>query len=133
MAVKLSSAKQPLQPFGKHSSSRFVGLFATACQSAWWQKSLPAIQGQWLVCGGQTELADHTVQFNTSLYTFDFATLSWEITEVGGEALQPRMEYMATCHQGSMVIMGGKALLLSPPSDPVLHYKLVNSSPIIVV
>jgi len=85
------------------------------------------------VCGGQTELADHTVQFNTSLYTFDFATLSWATAEVGGEALQPRMEYMATCHQGSLVIMGGKALLLSPPSDPVLHYKLVNSSPIIVV
>ncbi|KAL0053343.1 hypothetical protein WJX82_004553 [Trebouxia sp. C0006] len=75
------------------------------------------IQGQWLVCGGQTELADHTVQFNTSLYTFDFATLSWATAEVGGEALQPRMEYMATCHQGSLVIMGGVQPDYSYPED----------------
>ncbi len=85
------------------------------------------------MCGGETPLAGGSVRFNTRLFTFDFATLSWDIAEVGGEALEPRLEYMATCHQGSMVIMGGKALLLSPPSDPVLQYNLVNSSPSIAV
>ncbi len=73
------------------------------------------------MCGGETPLADENVRFNTKLYTFDFATLSWEIGEVGGEALQPRIEYMATCHQGSMVIMGGEPVLLSASSDPVLQ------------
>jgi hypothetical protein len=85
------------------------------------------------MCGGETRLGGGKLHFNTSLYTFDFATQSWEIGEMAGEALQPRMEYMATCHQGSLVLMGGKALLLSAPSHAVLQYKLTDSSPSVAV
>ncbi len=60
------------------------------------------MQGQWLVYGGRP------VHDQTDLYVFDFATLSWSTAEVTGKPLLAnRQSYMATCHKGAMVIMGG--------------------------
>ena len=39
------------------------------------------------------------------LYEFDFATLSWSTTELA--PLKQSAGYLATCHQDSVVIMGG--------------------------
>ena len=41
------------------------------------------------------------------LYAFDFSTLSWSKVKLTGKPLKQLAAYQATCHQGSLVVMGG--------------------------
>ncbi len=61
------------------------------------------MQGKWLVCGGETQLAERV----NSLHTFDFSSMTWSKAEVVGSPLLCRLAHMATFHEGAMVIMGG--------------------------
>ncbi len=51
-------------------------------------------------------------------FTFDFSSQSWSEAGLVGKPLLPRIHHMATCHEGSMVIVGGSMSLVS------LHYQL---------
>ena len=41
------------------------------------------------------------------MYDFDFATSSWSPAELTGKPLSSLTHYLAVCHQGSLLVMGG--------------------------
>ena len=46
-----------------------------------------------------------------ALHTFDFTTHTWSQPEVTGAALLThRSSFLATCHKGGLVVMGGRFL-----------------------
>ena len=57
------------------------------------------LQNQWLVHTGAHSCC--------GIYIFDFATLSWSKPEVTGKPLRPRWCHLATCHEDTLVMMGG--------------------------
>lgn len=63
---------------------------------------LLCVQNHWLVYGGQTYEEDET-----TLFTFDFQTRLWSTAEVTGKPHKGRNDYLATCHDNAMVILGG--------------------------
>ncbi|KAL0056123.1 hypothetical protein WJX82_007919 [Trebouxia sp. C0006] len=68
------------------------------------------VEGQWLVCGGKSYR-----QMSHGFFTFDFSSQSWSEAGLVGKPLLPRIHHMATCHEGSMVIVGG----MEPSADPI--------------
>ena len=63
------------------------------------------VQGQWLVLCGVTAGGQ---MLDCLLHTFDFASLSWSIATLVGKPLAWREVYLAACHEGSLVVMGGQ-------------------------
>ena len=57
------------------------------------------LQNQWLVHTGAHSCC--------GIYIFDFATLSWSKPEMTGKPLRPRWCHLATCHEDTLVMMGG--------------------------
>lgn len=71
------------------------------------------LQNQWLFHTGEHSCC--------GIYIFELATLSWSKPEVTGKPLRPRSCYLATCHEDSMIMMGGSASACSSQLQLRLH------------
>ncbi len=65
------------------------------------------LQGHWLIHGGSCAFDAHCEKEYNQLHVFDFAQLSWIKPPLDSTLFKCRRGHMSTCHNESMIVLGG--------------------------